>query len=161
MLIQITGSSGTVNWCGETWNLPADSGEWKEVCPSFYRKGHQSFGWDSTGKKGETWNIGGFNGDLALTRYLNISSSGFYYFNWRHRICLENTNTDKHEWWASADRFPTPTPSYTFPVISELGLITTAPPRENWYGNQYLTDNFFGSHTIGSVTYTWAKGTNW
>ena len=37
MDLRVSGASGTITWCGETWNLPADSGKCKKVCPTFYK----------------------------------------------------------------------------------------------------------------------------
>ena len=36
MLLTVTGTTGQVTWCGETWNLPTDSGVEKSVCPTEY-----------------------------------------------------------------------------------------------------------------------------
>lgn len=31
-----TSNSGTYNWCGNTWNMPGDSGVTKTACPTYY-----------------------------------------------------------------------------------------------------------------------------
>ena len=36
ILVTVSGSSGTITWLGETWNLPTDSGVQKTVCPTSY-----------------------------------------------------------------------------------------------------------------------------
>jgi hypothetical protein len=163
MSLQVTGSSGTINWCGKTWNLPGDSGLVQEVCPTFYRKGHVLYGPanPSTGYKREIWQYGGYTGELSLRRAHGVQTSGFY-VSWRHRLFLKGGNRDFFHWRGYGSvRFPTPSPSYT-DLYTDMGIITpNSPARGTWYDTHYITDNYFGSHTTGGITYTWSKGTNW
>lgn len=75
MLVTVTGTTGTINWCGETWNLPDDSGVEKSVCPDTYSIvntiGPQTGGgYDSLAHFGELWE----KSNIELLLYRNGAS---------------------------------------------------------------------------------------
>ena len=165
LLVTVSGASGTINWVGETWNLPADSGVQKTVCPTSY---YLRQGLTTTGSYqkayGDHWWL---NNGLALIRgyavIRNVTGpwyplfAGHVWLNW---ITLQGVATDyvKPTFISGTSRplVPTAAPS-VYPA--ELGLITTLANAS--YSDYKITDDYFGSHVISGVTYTWAKGNGW
>ena len=139
MTLTVTGSSGTVNWCGETWVLPGDSGTQKSVCPSNYTL------LTSGSDLRHTWGFGGpSTGSLNLERtYQTTLSSGI------NRIFLNYGSgrlTDYHA-GITLDTF-------------QIGVLSSGSALPS--GSSYtLNSNFFGSYTFGGITYAWEKGDGW
>ena len=75
MKLRVTGTTGTISWCGETWNLPGDSGLCKEVCPEYYRRGKRS----STA----TW---------YTTYYTSFRKYKHHYEKWRFGAYISDAN---------------------------------------------------------------------
>ena len=140
MGLTVTGSSGTINWCGETWNLPADSGVTKEVCPTNHtiQPGEERWNYNTTSLQ-LTMALGSL-GDRAV---INLGSYIDYISNVRRRSTYATAST-----WTQSIYTPS-----TFRPLSALPFPTVS--------NYRLTDDFFTSYTQGGITYSWQRGTNW
>jgi len=185
MLVTVSGATGTINWCGETWVLPGESGVEKSVCPETYTldKGFTApqyevfWGWHE-------WvayeNDGAVVGDsLRLARW---------YVVFRDTLLTSRWERGGVPWYIGA--FPNTVDgglaelrgvkdSKRFIRFAFLGGPTTRPPVSpssiygaypmgllNGIGPAYYTsyeiqNDWFGSHVIGGITYSWARGAGW
>lgn len=147
MVLNVVGASGTITWCGLTWNLPGDSGLTQEVCPSQYIDDILTSGAYDKGYHRWLKNTGG--GSLRLQRAV------FDGVQRQNVIFLQgspHTGDNTHNLW-----------NYTgSKIVDNRGVCslisTVASPT---LGNYQLTNEFFGTCTQGGITYTWSKGTNW
>jgi hypothetical protein len=167
MVLTVSGASGTINWCGETWNLPTDSGVSKQVCPTTYRKekGSGTAGGQVTWHGSQIWTHAPGN-DLFLRRGYAV------YRNYLDTLWIALV-TPEHLWgnelfvkgigdarWAAGQAANRPVPlAWTNIMYSYLNMIMTVPIAA--YNTYQLTNEFFGSYVLGGITYTWSKGTNW
>jgi len=73
IVVSVTGGSGTIDWCGKTWNLPSDNGVQQRVCPDFYIL---DINWNtSRGIYRETWvNLVTNYNKLSLIRRVTVFS---------------------------------------------------------------------------------------
>ena len=160
MLVKVEGASGTINWCGQTWNLPADDGVVKSACPTqyFYENSNPFPGLYTSVHE---WS---YNSDLSLIRNYDVyydASPGEWLISSisNQLVLISGTNSDaKHFTGAGSPTLPIPiTGSYT--TATALNMILSVGPAT--YTDYTITDDFFGSHTIGSIKYSWAKGAGW
>jgi len=144
MAVSVVGASGTINWLGETWNLPVDSGVEKCVCPTTYMQQKASTGgvvgnshaiheWIFNTVSYQTLNLHRYFGGSPLNGWSNI---------------LRVVGGPNYDWEGQGGV-----------VYSGLGLIIGQPAPT--YSDYLITGAFFSSHTISGITYTWAKGTDW
>lgn len=157
MLLTVTGTSGTVTWCGETWTLPADSGQTREVCPTDYtdKTTNLSSGlWRSV-----WWRYDTTNRQLRQTRRVYFSGGTFptqyttgMNANRDTQYLQVKTDKDKFDITASG----TNTTHNTLSVLN-INSGTKLPT----YSNVVIHDGYFGSYTTSGITYTWAKGSGW
>lgn len=140
ILLTVTGASGTVNWCGEQWTLPGDSGLQKSLCPTNYGKGTYAGGFRHYWKKAITYT------GLYLGRFVHSGS-------WRHSIRIQDTAF-------RGQNFRTSTAGTTSLYSYYLSLLSTASPSPT-ISNYDIPNNFFGSTTISGITYAWARGQGW
>ena len=166
MALQVTGTSGTINWCGQTWNLPADSGVWKEVCPSTYVKKqstYNSFNFDYWTAL-HSWRNQAGGADLIMKRdygILHSTGGGPYYGAAGRNVIFLRAGGDADLYYFQG-YYPTRpwTPNTTSAVSTALGILTVGDRAT--FNDYTLTTKFTaGSHTVSGITYTWAKGTNW
>jgi len=180
MLLTVTGTTGTINWCGETWNLPGDSGVQKSVCPTVYALYKYTLNYAGS-SYGSPWSsnlidckhIWSFNFDsLRLERQYGrrddlLNSKMYKTFGQQIASSVDlnkaPSGSDQDFIAFTPTQFGTPFPPpmnlsgwSSFP----LGVLTTgaAPPRENDYK---IHNGMFGSTTISGITYTWEKGLGW
>jgi hypothetical protein len=169
MLVTVTGGAGTINWVGETWNLPADSGVQKSVCPTGYSKFRSTYLVAPTTKIYRAlhrWNYAGATGLSVGRQYVAsyITTAGLWALppgaGCSNRVQLTNTQTDEKSWYGTqATRFSIAGFPNSNVVNSDINLILgVASPT---YNNYDITNDFFGSHTISGITYTWEKGVGW
>ena len=170
MICSVSGSSGTVNWVGESWVLPEDSDQPKSVCPDkwFIGKSYSvTYGhWVAE----NVWSFGGVgfpNGELYLQRRYRASFyNGYYYlvniFGSTVRNVLEAYAAySEFQFYGKQPARPvTPTFTNTFqagtPFLNKINGV--AAPT---YSNYALTDEFFGTYTKAGITYKWEKGLDW
>ena len=145
MLLTVTGSSGTVTWCGQTWNLPADSGVQKSVCPTVYVD-------SSTGRfRYIRWVYGGSS--LFLRRLFDtLAGYGDEKIEiqpntavWRDYLRMNTVST-----WSIVNV----TLGVIYPRTSGMSI----PSTSNIFP---MVDYMFGSYTNAGITYAWAKGQGW
>ena len=158
MLVTVTGAAGSINWLGETWNLPGDSGLEKTVCPTTYFliKGTAFTGTYYYAR--HRWRFGTGNElDLYIRYQVGLFGSNWYRltnFNW---LTVKNSK-DVRSFSGVAPSRPVP-PTFTFTGYSNINnILGVGPP---YYDTYTLTNEFFGSHTISGITYSWAKGAGW
>lgn len=169
MLCTVTGASGTINWCGETWNLPADSGVQKSVCPTGYTKGQNSTGFTSPPPANKLYatHRWRYSGGISMTRLYQWRYWTFMAYlsqrNWVNNLKLFGTATDAIFFQGGGgSKARPPTVASTNVAKSTIGLITTVgAPFFTAYGGYALTSNFFGSYTTGGITYSWQQGAGW
>ena len=174
MLLTVTGSSGTVNWCGQTWNLPADSGVEKSVCPTVYEKGRYFTSLGGYGSEYHAYHEWHHNNSLRLEirywiwlfsgtnqwfrdgfqnndHYIRLGVTGGPFID---RLGVEGTNQPK----------PRPVFGSFLPTSAhgqlDMGVLSAGMPTQT-YNNYGLTNQWFGSHTAGGITYAWSKGLGW
>jgi hypothetical protein len=165
-----TANTGTYTWAGETWNMPADSGISKNVCPTFYEQRVVSsypkvfrLSWAGDGidlYNQEVWatlygSYGGIS-PASTYNYPDIAYSDISIYNAHigaqasHQVVVGNrdnptpwTNTNWQSYGGAGGPF---------------GIFPQPPPGKT------ITDrakNLFGSYTTGGVTYAWDKGAGW
>lgn len=175
MLLTVSGASGTINWGGKTWNLPADSGLEQCACPSLYLKQRgtgTSIGYNDVDAV-HRWQAGdgGANEILKLERGYNVVTffSLWYRANFGDGL-HRNVNylrvrdaTDFQIFYNSASgvtvRPPVPV-TYTNTSITDLNKVIGVPYAT--YSNYTLTNAYTqGTQVIGGITYEWKKGLNW
>jgi len=164
MLVSVVGASGTINWCNETWNLPADSGTEYCVCPTDYIFTQGVAGGNSYYAQ-HRWR---YNFDLRMERRYNATVSGtqwfaYWYTNFNN-LTLFGTVTptgqrDSIQFYKNgAGRPNTAGWSLSSIYYSTLGKVTGLGVS---YSDFSLIGAFFGSHTVGGITYTWKKANDW
>jgi len=147
IVVSVTGGSGTINWCGETWNLPGDSGVEKTVCPTFYAQYTYSTTIFHTVNARHQWN----NAGLQLQRIYHKNYPAFS--NSGSNVLVMQGLNDTVFWYGS-------NMTGNFVIANSLGLITISPPGAT-LGAYLITNDFFGSHVISGVTYSWSRGQGW
>jgi hypothetical protein len=176
--LTVTGDSGTITWCGETWNLPSDSGLTIPVCPTSYYKKKAYV--PSTGGNCpiwygvERWAISSVNGlDLwreyamykkcTTNQYTALLGAGGHYF--QNRLWL--IPADLYESLDQVIGFvvgapgPRPiAPTYTYIQYNGQGKITAVPLAT--YSGYRITDEYFGTYTNSAgIQFTWSRGQGW
>jgi hypothetical protein len=160
-------AGGNISWCGQTWTqAEVQAGATKCACPTAYNKSRQTYtlGGPTTLKYSaqHRW----FHADLHIQRQYNVSylSFGFWAalqfggnFN---LLSILGSQTDRRSFYGSqATRFSVAGFPNSPVTNSDLNIVLgVVYPLYNSYD---ITDTFFGSHTIGGVEYTWAKGLGW
>jgi len=162
ILATVTGASGTITWCGETWILPDDSGETRSICPSTYRR--VLYGGPTMYDALHTWEYRGLVlGRFAGLRKFSTFTYGYYWL----RYFSKNFNRLSVKWLAYSRRSfaargtaiplaPTATNTTGFGTLNLISGV--AAPS---YFDYSMDANFFGSYVSGGVTYSWAKGSGW
>ena len=171
ILLTVTGASGSVNWCGRTWNLPGDSGMQQYACPGFYDKNKGTSASTITGtittvsyKKfaKENWIFTG-NSGLNLARGYQFTSLKYYspystivnkYGNAGNTLYLAPVSLGSRFTWQYSFGW------LTGLTTASLGGLISGESRPT-YSDGYLTNSYFGSFTSGGITYAWAKGAGW
>jgi hypothetical protein len=143
MQLTVTGASGTVNWAGETWNLPADSGVVKCVCPSVYTL-------DTTGPTtSEYWTFAGpVSQRLSMRRQFRSTSIQNLY----QHVAVRSYRS-------SFTAFTYATYPYTTPAFS--AATPTPNPALGQTGGAGIPDKYFLTFTQGGITYKVERGINW
>ena len=149
MLLTVTGTSGTVIWCGKTWNLPADSGEEREVCAT-------SITGADTGHK-LRW--GGF----GVGRYKNSDVyTGYYgtytYYRAGNSLLLSAT-IDGSSTSIGRDQFLKNIcfgPTYTYSTCDlSIACGNHIPTASDYTIPSAWLNN---SYTHAGITFSWSKG---
>jgi len=139
MLLTVSGSSGTINWCGETWNLPGDSGVQKSVCPTDYTKSVPT-----PSSVSHRW-VYSKSGSTGLSLRRKFTGVGF------NGIDLYPVASYAHFETAFSGTYYYANPTTWYPGLGPI-------PTTNDF---YLGNAFFTSITVSGVTYTWQKGAGW
>ena len=148
MDLTVTGSTGTIDWCGETWVLPGDSGDEKEVCPQSYRK-HVAAGYGPPKDWQHRWAHDG----------LHMQTDYLWTLNWWASIQLSvKGKIDRRRWAGGSYGSATTYEEWITHTLSVLGSGIARPS----FSNQFLQDAVTeGSVDIDNITYAWSKGTGW
>jgi hypothetical protein len=147
MQVSVSGASGTINWLGETWNLPADSGVKKCVCPTNYTKGQYPI--FTTEQANNIWDYKvGLDYHLRLKRLHYLNSTSDYAINSLIFDVGALSNDFKH--WVGGTVVNS---NFDLNLISAVGQPTNS--------DYIITDDFFGMHTISGITYEWERGEDW
>jgi len=157
LTVSNAGATETIDWCGETWNLPTDNGVKKRVCASsggysLYTPPASPF---STFIYKEEWrNVSDHPPRyLEIQRSYNLYDNGTFTFKqYFNLVKLRDGNI------YSAQRFG-PATTQTFTTRSfTVGLDAPLGSKSDYR----INDNQFGSFTTpGNITYTWERGDNW
>jgi hypothetical protein len=181
MLLTVTGTSGTINWCGETWVLPADSGVQKVVCPTTYYKDYFYSPAKSASIADHVWRYDyGTPAHLLFRKQYSVYFGYTPYYWLRYNsaaagnavsIVLRDTGGIiggdqiyfSNFYSLATVRNPPTTPvlpASTIYAYSALGILTAG-----MYGTSYSmyfeNDMLNNSYTDGGVTYSWTKGDDW
>ena len=164
MLLTVTGTSGTINWCGKQWILPADSGVQKIACPTNYFKGQEYTSLQGGYDGRHQWLADG----LWLLRQYHVeydptNETWFRYSANQNQLQAGtslNYGVDLRYFVgdSGATARPVPITSITT-VASALNMILGVAAPE--YSSYTITDDFFGSYSSGGITFSWAKGEGW
>ena len=169
MLCTVTGASGTINWVGETWVLPGDSGVEKSVCPTTHTigRGFRNAGVGSYPNyyANHGWRFGD---SLVLERSYNVLNFGTWYRAQTNYEANKNfirvdpsaaVIDQQNNFNYSGGALPIPPTFFSTPdnSLGVLGPSYAAP----YYANYVIPDGFFASYTTGGITYTWARGAGW
>jgi hypothetical protein len=184
MLCTVTGAAGTIDWLGQQWVLPGDSGEEKSVCPTNYLKIKSTYtypgypppavygpiryaihNWVHDVNSGNRlsldreYNAGPFTYAGApsnLNNRVNLWAQGGNNFN----ALRVNGDADSKHFINFFSPAPFPVPiTYTYVYATTINKILGETP--GYYNDYNLKPAWFGSHTIAGITYAWAKGAGW
>jgi hypothetical protein len=180
-----------VTWCGITWEKSTTSitnpetqrksGQSAKVCPAVYIKNKQftsnitSFFYGPFGDRWFAANRWIIANNLSLSRSYEIRAprtgdggaftGNLYPYGIYNRLTVKGS-IDRIAWSGqnppaterpiSLDGFGA---SYLIGKLA-LSLNNVLEPQPT-YNDYLLTDEYFGSHTTGGVTYTWIKGNGW
>jgi len=167
MLLTVTGASGTVNWCGQTWNLPADSGVEKSACPGSHgivqTSGLTPYSTFTYWLAHETWKYTAATSTnlVLINQYRVVGSLGgtsYLLSGCTQSIGVQGTLSNQVFLGSGSARPVAPLFTSRTTGINPVLLSGQAAPT---YSNYKIPDGFFGSHTAGGITYTWAKGAGW
>ena len=153
--LTVTGAAGIVNWCGETWTLPADSGVRKCVCPTTYM---QVSNYVSAGfyKSYHMWSYSATpSTNLLISRY--AYSTGFMI----GAAFANMAEAFNRNLWDLRAGPPTGWPVNTQNVpVSFTAIDAVAQPSPSDY---ILGDEFFFEQALSGITYTVERGvaTEW
>lgn len=156
-------AGGGITWCGETWSTAeVQAGAQKTVCPDTYILGGFDNGSNSYFQN-EVWIE---DGDLIMSRQAEYFPEYYYY---PYGYLYENGVKAFLQLAGPVTTFPADLingvakgagpPTWPNYFSSSLNLLTggNKPSRYNYR----LIDDFFGSHTVGGVKYSWARGNGW
>jgi len=175
ILLTVTGSSGTVNWCGQTWTLPADSGVEKSACPTTYTTRQSTNTSIATTLRAwvasNTWAAGTSNTVLNLGRQyrmLSYLTGGSLKKRSSQNDLYIRVGTGAGFAFNLVSAYFYPAKSTARPVVatgsyvwsSAINLLNGISDQAT-YSDYIITDAWFGSHTTGGITYAWAKGAGW
>jgi hypothetical protein len=152
--LTVSGASGTITWCGKTWNLPSESGVKKCVCPVSWDKNKLTTGTSQYAYN--RWEINNSAYDrLRILRRNNVNTFQDYGLN----VCaLGVTNYGTF----SFSDFVTFASGITGLSSINLGFIAPPTPSAPTLNDYQITDDFFGNYThANGVTYQWERGDNW
>jgi hypothetical protein len=162
MVLTVSGASGTINWCGETWNLPADSGDPRCVCPDSYTlTTRTTTGLASEGLWEEEWRKSTTSLSyyaLKLRRWVqnysvppiqNVGNNQIDIF-----IGGYNRSTYSYNWQNMTGSTQTAGGGFA-------GIMIGGVPEHGNPGTVRLENRFFTSKVISGITYEWEKGINW
>jgi len=175
MLLTVTGASGTINWCGVTWNLPAESGVEKSACPTFYVKERGNsqtpsyYAYYSIFYRyaRHRWSVPGGTG-LQLGLNYNVDdytppATNYWrmqYASSRNYLRLRVLNeSDYIRFYAARPQTEPVMATTTITAGSDIGAITIEPNAT--YNSYNFGPAWFGAHVIGGITYAWAQGEGW
>ena len=144
--------TGDITWCGETWSLPDDNGDTREVCPSIYNIEHDSTGSGQTGR--ETWKYSenttlNTQGLRLSRRYQYLTNDHMYALR---AIYLGGNDKKKASWFGS--------PPKTTHIYCNLSVYCT-PGADTTIDSYSILSGQFGSYTDNNITYTWERGNGW
>jgi hypothetical protein len=145
--LTVTGASGSVTWCGETWNLPADSGDTRCVCPGTWVEPAGTVNkaqWIASGLKMYHSTLFGFlagrKNSLSPTNFASPVAS----------TCIGSQSNCSA---TSSGAFAGSPIRGCLPKVNPTAAVSTSPAM--------IEDCQFFSHTQSGITYTWARGINW
>ena len=153
------GATETISWVGETWDLPADNGVQKCVCPTTYNLILESQAATNGDIIKHEWEhfVAGSN-RLHLRRQGGVYTFTTAIFNPLDSIRFNDGGSSEVDYIQNNSA-----------QQGKVGVIVTGT-SPTYVGqvspitgdaNLHLPDEYFGSHTASSVTYTWAKGNDW
>jgi hypothetical protein len=171
VVLSVSGPSGTINWCGKTWNLPGDNNVTKPVCPTSYSRLQSTRYSGSQYYAKHEWQAP--SADLWLVMAFRVIDYGYAWygsagFNYMRVNPFASTSPLASQralaLWALTVSTPKAAPvgpaccaSFTQDYLT--GVTPSLGAKPSYY--QYIQDWMFGSHTAGGVTYTWARGNGW
>jgi len=142
ILLTVTGTTGTVNWCGRTWTLPGDSGLQQYACPTYYQlQNNPPYSNFEQWKRLDTY----YNDKLTLWRATGFATRMRIQFYARTGSGGPN-GTDYRK-----------APSQT---TLGLGVMTTGSPFPT-SSDYRIPDAWFSSYTSGGITFAWERGIGW
>lgn len=148
--LTVSGASGTINWCGKTWNLPADSGVIKCVCPTSYTS-------PAPFANKEIWN---YNTELGL-----YDSTTFGFIALR-KVRLNPTAFGPIQSLCSGTNPTTCGGTSTLgggfagsPIRGSICLPLNTP--NSGTVNADIRDCQFFNYVSGGITYQWERGQGW
>lgn len=180
--------SFSVDWCGEKWELPEQSGQTRTVCPDDDYELRRTYYKTTTGFGRAKYRfIHEWSNDPVANEDLLLRRQGYMEYLFRYNpfptkqyyardvippgraqtLEIWDNNTDAvffYQTFATSIWLPATVPvSVTSTFLSEIGQITTYTyPRWN---NFLIPDAFFGSAVLatdaGNATFTWEKGQDW
>jgi hypothetical protein len=171
MKCTVTGASGTITWAGQTWNLPADSGLTKTICPDFYQE-FRSENFNQF-RASHRWRAGG-----AISNQLDMNRQAYYrwytffgsFATWISARNFLNVHGDRDQQRFAGNKRPNVSVTSTNTTFNVLNQIigepvalyaTTGAPTGTAPPDYFMTAAFFGTHIISGITYSWAKGAGW
>jgi hypothetical protein len=139
----------TVNWCGETWDLPGDSGTEFEVLPTVY-------GYSDLGTLLHQWNN---NDELLIKRSFAEGSTRENLIE----IYLDDQDATRSDsvfqTWDDIGEVWTPDPPHDF---TDMDIITNTDPVMPTDLDYAITSNMLtGSYEEAGVTRSYRIGNRW
>jgi hypothetical protein len=170
VILAVTGASGSINWCGQTWNLPGDSGVDKIICPTDYVRQQNLQGtptsvWQAT----HTWRYDTVNGLEIRLDYMCFDTGGTPGFDrpsFRFSpaganvksVLLKNLNDFAGGLFSGSGSSRPVLPVFLVSSPDIAGVITAMGQTFNDYD---ISDDMFSTYILSGITYSWRRGGGW
>lgn len=172
LLVTVTTTTTiTVVWLGETWNMPADSGQQRVICPATWVRKKAAFGPGDSIRSGvNQWQKSGL--DLSRVYTYQPPDYIFRFYksyavedirlrpSWAFTTTYGGSNTANNGDFRDLIQWREGVITSTF--ANDLGLLTDNPIFPT-YNNYLLDGRYFGSYfdSVDSITYQWEQGNGW
>ena len=154
MGLTVTGTTGTINWCGETWILPGESGVLKCVCPDGYIDNRIAM---PSAISQHTWYKGTAATGLRLGRTFSTFDTPTYSTAYRGRVVARG-ETSIYNYIHQTALGTSPSATNTIKTTNTLFAGQPVEAKGKGARPMEIPDTFFFEYTSAGVTFKWERG---